>query len=118
MMDFMRAGGFGMWLVLVLGLATLVNSVVFAVRPGDERMALVRAVSTATLYATLLGITSGIGAVMHKVPHNPEWAHSPDLQLIVMTGLGEALSNAVLGFALLALSWMAASVGMRRKMSS
>ena len=48
------------------------------------------------------------------MPNNDEWAHSPDMPLIVMYGLGEAVTPAVLGFTALSLAWMFVAVGMRR----
>lgn len=114
MLEFMREGGFAMWVILLFGLGTLALAVAFAVKPRESAVHVLRSASRATLFATLTGLVAGLGAVFHKVPGNPDWAHSPDLHLIVMTGLGESLANAILGFSLLTLAWLAATVGMRR----
>lgn len=114
MMEFMRAGGVPMWVVLVCGLAALVVGVLFAVRPDERKAAVLRALSNSTLFSILSGVTSCFAAVMSKVPANPVWARSPDRPLIVMTGLGEAMAPAILGFSLLSLVWLLAAVGSRR----
>lgn len=114
MMDFLRAGGFGMWVVLATGVFTLATSVLFARRPDERRMSMLRALTWATLFAVLTAVSSNVAAVMFKVPNHPEWSHSPDVHLIVMTGLGEALTPAIVGSAFLTLTWIVACVGMRR----
>lgn len=114
MMDFLRAGGFGMWIVLATGIATLITAALFARRPDERRMSLTRGLTWATVFAVLTAVSSNVAAVMFKVPTRPEWAHSPDIHLIVMTGLGESLTPAIVGSAFLTLTWIVAAVGMRR----
>ena len=113
-MDFMRAGGVPIWIVLFFGLAALVTGIVFAIRPDERKAAVLRALSTTTVFSILSGVTSDIASVMFKVPRHPEWSHSPDRTLIIMTGLGESMTPAILGFTLLALVWLLAAVGSRR----
>jgi hypothetical protein len=103
-----------MWVVLLFGLITLVASGLFAFRPDERKIGFIRAMSAATLFSVLSGVSSDLAAVMHKVPQHPEWSKSPELHLIVMTGIGESLAPAVLGFTLLSLVWMVAAVGVRR----
>jgi len=113
-MEFMRAGGVPIWIVLVFGLVALLTAVLFAWRPSERRAAILRSLSTATVFAILSGFVSCIAAVMFKVPQHPEWAKSPDRTLIVMTGIGESLTPAILGFTMLSLVWLLAAVGNRR----
>jgi hypothetical protein len=118
MMEFFLAGGIGMLFVLVFGLAALVASAFFARRPDGRRLGAIRALSTATVFAVCAGVAAGFAAVCTKVPGTPEWAHSTDMPLIVLTGCGEALSNAIIGFALLAVTWLFVAVGERRGRSA
>lgn len=113
-MDFMRAGGVPIWIVLAFGLATLVVAGVFLYSPGRRRLAVLRGLSRATCFAVLSGLCANLAAVMVKVPGNPAWAKSPELPLIVMTGIGEALTVGILGFTMLALAWMMGALGQRR----
>jgi len=114
MVEFIRAGGFPILVVLGLGLGLLVSAAIFIRRPHVRRLGVIRALSAAVAFATLSAVAVNFMAVMRKVPANPEWAHSPDLPLIVMTGLGEAVTPAILGFTILSIAWMFVAVGMRR----
>jgi len=114
MLDFFRAGGYSMVLVVLFGATTLVAAVAFWRRPREEAVGTVRALSSATVFTVLGGVAACLAAVFTKVPANPDWAHHPDLSLIVMTGLGEALTPAILGFTLLSLAWLFTAAGVRR----
>lgn len=114
MMEFMRAGGFSMWVVLVFVLITLVATGLFAFRPDDRKIGFIRAMTVGTVFTILSGVASNVAAVMSKVPAHPEWSKSPDIHLIIMTGLGESLAPAILGFSLLGLAWLLTAVGVRR----
>jgi hypothetical protein len=114
MLEFFLAGGVAMLPILVFGVLAIVAAVAFARKPDERRFAMVRALSATTVFGTLAGVAACIGAVMTKIPSNPEWAHSPDLSLIVMTGLGESMSPPIMGFALLAVAWLVVAVGWRR----
>jgi hypothetical protein len=114
MVEFMRAGGWPMWVVLLYGLITLVAAGFFAARPEEPKIAFIRAMSTATVFAVLGGVASCLGAVMANIPNNPEFAKSPELHLIIMVGFGESLAPAILGFVLLSLVWVVTAAGVRR----
>jgi hypothetical protein len=114
MVAFLLSGGIGIFFVFAFGLAALLASAFFAHRPDARRLGAIRALGNATLFSTLAAVCTGFGAVCSKVPSTPEWANSPDMPLIVMTGIGESLSNAIVGFALLAVTWMVVAVGERR----
>lgn len=110
----MRAGGVPMWIVLLFGLVTLGAAVYLAWKPTASKVAFVRSMTAATGFAVLSGMAAAVGAVMTRVPANPEWAASPDLHLIVMTGLGESMSAPILGCAMLAVAWALTATGVRR----
>ena len=114
MLEFFLAGGATMFPILVFGALAIAAAVGFARKPDERRFAMVRALSLTTVFGTLAGFAACLGAVMSKIPANPEWAHSPDLNLIIMTGLGEATAPPIMGFALLALAWLVVAVGWRR----
>ena len=114
MLEFFLAGGATMLPILLFGLLTWLAAGFFAWRPDERRFAIVRALSLSTLFTTVAGFAACLGAVMTKVPAHPEWSHSPDLTLIVMTGIGEALAPPIMGFALLALAWLGVALGWRR----
>ncbi len=55
MLQLIRNGGFPMFFILAFGLIALGLAARFASKPVREQLALVRAMSSATLYATLTG---------------------------------------------------------------
>lgn len=114
MLEFMRAGGIGMWFVLLFGGISLGAAIRFALGPDPRRVDAVRDLTFATLFSVGAAVVSGFAAVGSKVPARPEWANSPKVHLIVMEGISESLAGGVLGFALLSLTWMVMAVGHRR----
>ena len=115
MLDFMRAGGYAMWVILIVGGVTFGLAISFAIRPGERKLNIFRPLSVATLYITLSGLFAGLGATMKHCTENPRFADSPDLHKWVMMGIGESSANAILGFSLLGLAWLITAVGMRRQ---
>lgn len=114
MIEFFQAGGYHMFVVLLFGALTIAAAVALMARGRAETVGVVRALSTATVFSALTGVGSDLAMVCKRVPETPEWAHSPDLPLIVMTGIGESLAPAVLGFGLLSIAWLITAAGVRR----
>ena len=114
MMNFFREGGFSMIAILIFGIILLVACGSFAWRPDPRRVETIRALGRVVLFSSVTGVASDIAAVMHHVPGNPEWAHSPDMGLVVMLGLGESMAPAILGSAFLTVGWLIVALGFRR----
>lgn len=114
MLQFFREGGFGMFPILALGLIGIVAGALFMWRPDREKAGFFAWLAVAQVSATVMGLVSDLGAVFTHVPSNPEWSHSPDLHLIVMTGIAESTRPGTLGFALLGVMSFLVAVGYRR----
>jgi len=110
----MKAGGVPMLFVLLLGVAAAVAAVRFAWRPDERRIGAVRALTVAALFSIGVGTCSDLAAVGHNIASNDEWAHSPDMPLMVLQGVSESMSPGILGFALLTIAWLVMAVGHRR----
>jgi len=110
MVEFMKAGGWSMWLVLIFGLATLVAAAVFVFRRDLGKLALVRALTLATVFAVATGLCGNVAAVMHYAAGDTD----APVHVVVMQGLAESLTPGVLGFTLLSISWLLVAVGTRR----
>lgn len=111
MVEFMKAGGWSMWFVLILGLATLAAAILFVARRELGKLALVRALSLATLFAIASGLCANVAAVM---TYATDHALEGELVEVVMHGLAESLAPGILGFTMLSISWLLVAVGTRR----
>lgn len=114
MVEFFQAGGFVMFFVLGFGALAIAAAVYFARSPDDRRLGLIRALSSATLFSLLAGVATDLATVFHNVPSHPEWLEGTSVEMVVMTGLAESLTPAILGFTLLSLASLVTAVGMRR----
>ena len=114
MFEFIRAGGVPILGVVLFGIIGLVAAAAFARRPDPRSVETLKALSATQLFMTVAAVVSDFGSVMWKVPNDPQWAHSPDLRLIVMTGLGEASTPGILGFTVLAVVWLLIALGFHR----
>ena len=113
-MDWFRAGGFSMWFLVVFGALALLSAARFARRPSPELLARIACLERAVSWAVLTGVASDLAAVGHKIATTSEWAHSPDLPLIVLTGFSESLMPAVLGGGILSVGALLTAVGHAR----
>ncbi|MBA3465349.1 MAG: hypothetical protein H0T46_35785 [Deltaproteobacteria bacterium] len=111
-MEFIRAGGFNMFILLALGLVTIPTAVMFARNASAHRLSILRALSWALLAATLTGFVSGLAATCHYVANDPEALKEPLPYLLV--GFAESTANLVLGGGIAAITWILVAVGVRR----
>ncbi|MBW2704482.1 MAG: hypothetical protein JRF33_27000, partial [Deltaproteobacteria bacterium] len=106
MLTFFREGGFSMVLVSLFGLTCLALAVALAIKPSERKLALLRPMSLATIFMVLSGLASNLAAVGKNCAMTPGISDQPDLHKFVLLGIGESMAPAILGFSLLALSWM------------
>lgn len=112
MLEFFRAGGFIMIVLLAVGLPLLVVAARFARNADPQRLSLIRALTTALAFAAIAGVASDVMAVCLYV------ARSPDAQAkpvpILLQGLAESLTPAILAGAIASIAWILVAVGVRR----
>jgi hypothetical protein len=111
-------GGFPIWFVLVFGFISLGCAVLFSWRPDRRRLRLIRGLSLATLFSILNGIAADLATVGHAIMTRWEQFTAEggpaNVARIASQGFAESLSPAIIGFTLLSLTWLVASVGLRR----
>jgi hypothetical protein len=102
-----------------VGLGALWTATRFALRPTEHGLAVLRPLSTTTTFAALtaflLGITNSLAAVTHRLEQAVDAAATAKAWQILLAGLGEATVPLILAFALLAVAWLLATVGLRRQ---
>ena len=114
-MELLLSGFLHVGFVLVLALATLAMAIAFAREPGERRLGVFRPLSAATAFSVLSGTCAGVGATLMRAASVPEPTAGPQLTSMVMAGLAETAVLGLLGFALLAVSWLVVAVGLRRQ---
>lgn len=112
--EFLAAGGFAMWFVMLFSIITLASAVSFAVRADLKKLALVRAMTLATVFAILTGVLTNILAVARHVAADEVLMRGDGLGAILVIGVGESITPAILGFAALVIVWLIVAAGTRR----
>jgi len=116
MVHFIRAGGYPIWIVIALAVPTLILAVRFAVAVDGRRLAMLRALSWAQVFAVTSGVAANVLAVMWTIGRDDDALKDPLPYLFI--GLGEALTPAVLGLSVLTVTWILITFGLRRSPKS
>jgi hypothetical protein len=110
MLEMLSNAGIVALLSLVVGVLPLGFGVAYAVRPTEQRLALMRPVSLASIFAGLSGSLSGAINVLRMV-----WITEPAVETKVLAvGAAEALVPLFVAFGALTIAWLCAAVGLRR----
>jgi hypothetical protein len=110
--DLLQQLGIFATLTMVAALAPFGLAVSYALRPTERKLALMRPVSLATIFAALAAGTSGIAIVLQGVAATP-----PDQIAAprVYMGLAEVITPAFVCFGFLAATWLLVAAGMLRR---
>ena len=98
-------------LSLVIAVVPMLMGVVYAVWPTEARLALMRPLSLASLFAGLAGFTTGLVNMLRGVSLSmPTVQHDH-----VLIGMAEALVPLLLAFGCLTVGWLCVALGMSRQ---
>jgi len=115
----MVPGIFIVLFVVIVGLAALWTAIRFALRPSEHGLAVLRPLSAATTFATLgaflHGVATALVNVVDRLEAATDAAATAKAWPMFMAGLAEASVPLILAFALLAVAWLLAAVGLRRQ---
>jgi hypothetical protein len=112
MLNFLLAGGFPVVVIFALAAVDLYNAAKFFRAADPGRLAVVRSLNLAITWAIVVGVASNLMKVAWTVVEVPEFAAAPLLPLI--QGFGESLVPAVIGGAVLSVSWILIGFGLRK----
>lgn len=112
LIDAFHAGGYTMFLIVVLGIVMLVAAGRFARSANPQGLALVRALTLAMSFSVVAGVFANLIAVCNAIGNNPEWAKEP--LPILIEGFGESVNPIVFGGSLCAIAWILVAFGVRR----
>ena len=111
-MEFIRAGGFNMFILLAFALVMITTAIRFARNADPHRLSILRALTWALVAATLTGFVAGLAATCHYVVNDPEALKEPLPYLL--QGFAESCANLLLGGAIAVITWILVAVGVRR----
>ena len=97
-------------LSMLVGVLPLGAGVAYAIRPSEPRLALMRPLSLAGIFAALCGSLSGLVNLFRLIGVSEKPVVTPLLAL----GLAEALVPLFVGFGCLTAAWLCAALGLRR----
>ena len=112
MLHFIRAGGYPIGICIALSIPLLYLAVRLAIRLDARRLAMVRALTWAQIFAVVSGVASDVLAVLWYLGRNLKEIENPLEPLFI--GLGEALTPAVLAMSVLTVTWILVAFGLRR----
>lgn len=95
---------------LFVGILPLGFGIRYAVRPTEARLAMMRPISLAGIFAGLSGTVSGFINVLSHV-----WRTDPPSMSIMAVGAAEALVTLLVAFGSLTVAWLCVAVGLRRQ---
>lgn len=95
-------------LAMLVSMTPMVMGIVYAVRPNDQRLALMRPLSLAGIFAALANICLGLVNALVFIANRGPSDVSP------FRGLAESLVMPFIAFACLTIGWLGVAIGMRR----
>lgn len=110
-MGVLRGASLFALLTLAVGFVPLVMAVVYAIRPTERNLALMRPLSLAGLFAAIAGSVLGFINVLRVVWTRGLNSHSYEIMAV---GAAESLVPVFVGFACLTVAWLLVAVGMGR----
>ena len=111
-MDMLRNMGLVALFSLLLTFTPFVMAVAYVVRPNERRLALMRPLSLAGLFAALTGSTVGFVNVLVGLARR---GFTAEMYAISAIGSAEALVPLFVGFGCLTVAWLLIAAGMGRQ---
>lgn len=96
-------------LSLAIGILPFFAGLAYAFRPTEERLALMRPLSLAAIFASLCGLVSGTVSILRGVAASATMNWN-----LVTIGTAEALVPLFVACACLTVGWLSVAVGLRR----
>lgn len=100
--------------ILLIGLTCFVAAFSFMVKPSEVKLAFFRPLAVATTFASIVGVVTGLAMTLSTIAWELQGGEKTVASAQFLGGLSEALVPSIVGFALLALAWLAVALGMRR----
>lgn len=96
---------------MFMGVVPLGMGIVYAFWPSEQRLALMRPLSLATIFAALSGTSVGVLNVLRGMG----LSETPAFSRVVAIGLSESLVPIFFGFGCLTVAWLCVALGLWRR---
>jgi hypothetical protein len=96
---------------MFVGVLPLTMAIIYAIWPTEQRLALMRPLSLATIFAAVAGLTLGLMNQLRFIFEGGE----PTLSRVVVIGLAESLVPLFFGFGCLTVAWLCVTIGLWRR---
>ncbi len=100
------------FVILVAGGGGLGMAVAYAIRPTERKLALIRPLSLAGIFAAVCSSAVGFATAL-KGPADA--GVNPESMRVMLAGLSESWVPLFVAFAFLAVAWLLVAVGLRRQ---
>ena len=101
------------FVILVSGVGVLGMAIAYAIRPTERKLALLRPLSLAAIFASICSFSGGVATVLRGAGATPSWNVSSVGR--ALWGLSECFVPLFVAFAFLAVAWLLVAVGLRRQ---
>jgi hypothetical protein len=113
MMQVLRGAGIVALASIFMGVVPLAMGIVYAIWPTEQRLALMRPLSLATIFAAISGATLGVLNVFRAMGMSEAAANFPPR--LAWIGFAEALVTVFFAFGCLTIAWLCVAVGLWRR---
>ena len=110
-MEIIRNAGIMALASMFVGVLPLAVAIMYVIWPTEQRLALLRPLSLATIYASVAGTALGVINELRFITRMAE----PSFNRIVAQGFAESLLTLFFGFGCLTVTWLCVTVGMWRR---
>jgi hypothetical protein len=100
--------------LLIIILFLLGVAISFAVRPSERKLGMLRPLSLALVFALVGALCGGLANTFQAAVSSSAGAEAGKAAEILLAGIAEALVPGAVGFAVLAIAWGLAAIGLRR----
>ena len=100
------------FVILVSGLGAMGTAIAYAWSPDDQKLALMRPLSLASIFAAICSCSVGVASALAR---GADAGLSHQAMVGVVAGLAEAFVPLFVAFAFLAVAWLLVALGLRRQ---
>jgi hypothetical protein len=100
------------FVILVSGVGALGMAIAYAIKPTESRLALMRPLSLASIFAALCSWAAGLATVLSGLAAS---GRGPIDWAAVSAGLAECMVPVFVAFGFLAVAWLLVAAGLRRQ---